>query len=944
MCERMEKFSASLRVIHGGKFVTKGWKTEYMGGAMYMKLDMREVCYFNLVDLVKNELGYEGESELWFRRHGLSLIVGKKKIESDKDVELLMDTKDINGFVTMYVVHRESEEILSHQNVKRGPTENTINRSIENPTPTFAASLTTTHKTPHSRLPLSATRPQKLQTFRSKIPEIPLNNPEIDEIVTESGGGVGDEDSDEDSVDPDVVLSDGDFDDVENDDDLYAEFVEEDTSGFGIFRLRGDEEDIDEANENEVDDADLELEDELISEDDELDSKHGSDDDEVKTYPIFNADKDFKKPINLTLGLKFPSNKIFRKALRWSAIENGYEYYLLHNGSQRVSAYCKHRCNCKWLKRKAKLDSKNCKCEISKKCTFKVHAKKCTEEETFQIRSLRLTHRCGWRDTNCMCTSSYLAEKYLDYWKLDSSVTVATFQKKVLSDLRVDIGYFKAYYAKEKALKMIYGKADEQYKFVWDYAETLLKHDQGSSVFVQLGNIQTPPPVFKRMYMCLRGCKEGFINGCRPILGVDGCHLKGVYPGILLTAVGKDGNCNIYPLAWAVVEVENTNSWTWFLELLMNDIEPVANSITFISDRQKGLVEAFNKVVPNAEIRYCCRHIWTNFKRTYPCEDFRQTFWRIAKAYTKPEFDQHMEVMKGMTVGAFNYLSSIPTKHWCRHAFGTICKSAMMLNNCAESFNNVIRKCRDKPIIELMEWLRRYNMRRMCSKREGASTLGDDIMPAIVKQLDVIYTEARKCEIARSDTFKFEVEYNLERFVVDLQKKSCDCRKWDVTGVPCVHAFAAILKKRQEPKDFVDRAYSKEVYKLTYAPSISPMPGPKLWEKSLHPQPNPPPYRKMPGRPNSKKRRKEQGENEQRVYVKRKPHKKTCGNCGQSGHNRKGCKNPTVVKLVAKKRTSQEEVILTQNHPQSSQSTIVASSTPTRAAPSTTPTTQASLM
>ncbi|XP_074313846.1 uncharacterized protein LOC141649043 [Silene latifolia] len=706
----------------------------------------------------------------------------------------------------------------------------------------------TTHKTPHFRLPLSATRPQKLQTFRSKIPEIPLNNPEIVEIVTESGGGVGDEDSDEDSIDPDVVLN---------------------TSGFGIFRLRGDEEDIDEANENEVDDADLELDEELISEDDELDSKHGSDDDEVKTYPIFNADKDFKKPINLTVGLKFPSNKVFRKALRWSAIENGYEYYLLHNGSQR--------------------------------CTFKVHAKKCTEEETFQIRSLRLTHRCGWRDTNYMCTSSYLAEKYLDYWKLDSSVTVATLQKKVLSDLGVNIGYFKAYYAKEKALKMIYGETDEQYKFVWDNAEIVLKHDKGSSVFVQLGNIQTPPPVFKRI----------------PILRVDGCHLKGVYPGILLTAVGKDGNCNIYPLAWAVVEVKNTNSWTWFLELLMNDIEPVANSITFISDRQKGLVEAFNKVVPNAEIRYCCRHIWTNFKRTYPGEDFRQTFWRIAKAYTKPEFDQHMEVMKGMSVGAFNYLSSIPTMHWCRHAFGTSCKSAMMLNNCVESFNNVIRKCRDKPIIELMEWLRRYNMRRMCSKRKGASTLGDDIMPAIVKQMDVISTEARKCEIAR---------------------------KWDATGVPCVHAFAAILKKRQEPKDFVDRAYCKEVYKLAYAPSISPMPGLMLWEKSLHPQPNPPPYRKMPGRPSSKKRRKEQGENEQRVYVKRTPHKKTCGNCGQSGHNRKGCKNPTVVKLVAKKRTSQEEVILTQNHPQSSQSTIVTSSTPTRAAPSTTPTTQASLM
>lgn len=48
--------------------------------------------------------------------------------------------------------------------------------------------------------------------------------------------------------------------------------------------------------------------------------------------------------------------------------------------------------------------------------------------------------------------------------------------------------------------------------------------------------------------------------GCRPLLGVDGCHLRGLYPGILLTSVGKDGNNNIFPVAWVVVETENTET------------------------------------------------------------------------------------------------------------------------------------------------------------------------------------------------------------------------------------------------------------------------------------------------------------------------------------------------------------------------------------------------
>lgn len=76
--------------------------------------------------------------------------------------------------------------------------------------------------------------------------------------------------------------------------------------------------------------------------------------------------------------------------------------------------------------------------------------------------------------------------------------------------------------------------------------------------------------------------------GCRPIIGLDGCHLKGPFGGQLLSAVGTDSNDGMYPIAWAVVETEDTSSWTWFLELLVQDLG-VENSHhwTFISDKQK---------------------------------------------------------------------------------------------------------------------------------------------------------------------------------------------------------------------------------------------------------------------------------------------------------------------------------------------------------------------
>lgn len=112
-----------------------------------------------------------------------------------------------------------------------------------------------------------------------------------------------------------------------------------------------------------------------------------------------------------------------------------------------------------------------------------------------------------------------------------------------------------------------------------------MKYNPGSSALVVVTNIERLPPLFHRMYVCLQACKEGFVAGCRPILGVDGTHLRGPYPGICLTAVGKDGNNNLYPVAYAVVEAENKDSWAWFLELLVRDLGSATESLTWVHER-----------------------------------------------------------------------------------------------------------------------------------------------------------------------------------------------------------------------------------------------------------------------------------------------------------------------------------------------------------------------
>ena len=218
----------------------------------------------------------------------------------------------------------------------------------------------------------------------------------------------------------------------------------------------------------------------------------------------------------------------------------------------------------------------------------------------------------------------------------------------------------------------------------------------------------------------------------------------------------------------------------------------------------------------------------------------------------------------------------------------------MLLNNCCESFNNVLRECRDKPILSMMEWIRTYVMKRAFTKRKGLKKYEGKVMPAAMKILEKSSKAARYCYETPADLQTFEVSHNNDIFVVNLIEKTCGCFRWDLSGIPCCHAFKCIMTMRKDPEDYVHQAYSREAYSLAYEPVFYPMPGMKQWERTPYAQPDPPTYKKMPGRSSNKKRKKEMyeaesGKDKDSVQRQKKPRK--CGNCGDYGHIRTKCKN-----------------------------------------------------
>lgn len=85
-----------------------------------------------------------------------------------------------------------------------------------------------------------------------------------------------------------------------------------------------------------------------------------------------------------------------------------------------------------------------------------------------------------------------------------------------------------------------------------------------------------------------------------------------------MSTVGRDGNNQLFPIAYAVVESENTDNWIWFTELLSVDLNlGDGRGYTIISDQQKGLDKSLKELLPNVEHRFCARHLCIITEKRY---------------------------------------------------------------------------------------------------------------------------------------------------------------------------------------------------------------------------------------------------------------------------------------------------------------------------------------
>ena len=155
----------------------------------------------------------------------------------------------------------------------------------------------------------------------------------------------------------------------------------------------------------------------------------------------------------------------------------------------------------------------------------------------------------------------------------DPSIKVSLVQERISSLFNYKVSYRKAWIAKQKAMTLVYGDWDESYGQLPIWLNQMQHFSPGSFFeivtddYIVGNSVARDVRKFQRVFWTFKQCGDAF-NHCKPIIQVDGTHLYGRYKGTLLIATTQDGNGNVLPLAFAIVEGETLLAWSWFLSHL----------------------------------------------------------------------------------------------------------------------------------------------------------------------------------------------------------------------------------------------------------------------------------------------------------------------------------------------------------------------------------------
>ncbi|XP_024013057.1 uncharacterized protein LOC112087262 [Eutrema salsugineum] len=419
-----------------------------------------------------------------------------------------------------------------------------------------------------------------------------------------------------------------------------------------------------------------------------------------------------------------------------------------------------------------------------------------------------------------------------------------------------DISYDHAWEAREYAISIVRGIPGKSYAKIPKYLHMLKEANPGTHTQYETDITGR----FKFLFLSFGQSVRGFYKAIRRVIVVDGTFLKNKYKGVLLVATALDGNSNLYPIAFGVVDSDNDLSWEWFMRQLKVVIADEVR-LAFVSDRNVSVIKALEKVYPQSSHGICIHHLLNNVITFFKTQGLTGLIAKASKEYRVSAFDTKFAAICYISPAVGKYLQDAGVEKWARCKFPGF-RYDVRTTNPAESINNKLLTPREYPVIPLLDSIR--------------------------EMLTNWFFESKKLSSKHQAPLTVEVETKIERRI-DKGKT------FIVYPVSQDRVLVRAFSVNQQIHTPTDHYYTTEAWRTAYEECINPITGPEddwcVPDHVEHAKVVEPESRRAAG--HRKKRRYESVEDKIRAFQgsqRSKKHK--CSRCGIKRHKRGTCDMP----------------------------------------------------
>ena len=296
-------------------------------------------------------------------------------------------------------------------------------------------------------------------------------------------------------------------------------------------------------------------------------------------------------------------------------------------------------------------------------------------------------------------------------------------------------------------------------------------------------------------------------------------------------------------------------------------------------------------VYPMTQHGACYYHVMMNMKNCFKSATSLGVFKDAAEAYCLEEFEKHFSDMSQKYPKVAQYLEKdVKFEKWSRaHFKGN--RYEVMTTNIVETLNNMMLKARDYLITTMIDFVFFTTGQWFFTQRRELVSVTTPITPKREVILRGRFDEASSLTPYQLNENEYIVMGGDFHTCVNLTRRSCTCRVFDIDKIQCIQAIAATgLYRPQHTGSYIyslcSEYYTSDYWMLAYAETIYPVPPESQWHnipeeiraiKVVEPD-----VKIFRGR-SRLTRFPSQGE----CIVK----KYKCATCGQGGHNSKKCPN-----------------------------------------------------